>query len=83
MRSVFTSNWHCRKYRWCRDPNLVSLPAMVDCSPQKSDPRPWFALLLGTYVTCGLAFFGFGRTPWQIALVVSTAVAADSRWHLP
>lgn len=41
------------------------------------DPRPWFALLLGTYVLCGLGFLGFARTPWQAALVVATAVAAD------
>ena len=46
-------------------------------SSPKSDPRPWFALLLGIYVVCGLAFFGFGRTPWQVALTIGTAVAAD------
>ncbi|MCW1922296.1 FG-GAP-like repeat-containing protein [Luteolibacter arcticus] len=44
---------------------------------QKTDPRPWFALLLGSYVICGLAFLGFGRTPGQAASVVITAVVAD------
>ncbi len=47
------------------------------------DPRPWFALLLGTYVVCGLTFLGFGRTPWQAGLTVATACAADfllNRW---
>lgn len=43
----------------------------------KGDPRPWFALLLGTYVICGLTFLGFGRTPWQVALVITTALLAD------
>ena len=43
----------------------------------KNDPRPWFALLLGTYVLCGLVFLGFGRTPWQVALTVGTAAVAD------
>jgi hypothetical protein len=43
----------------------------------KGDPRPWFALLLGGYVVCGLSFFGFGRTPWQVGLTVVTAVVAD------
>ena len=46
-------------------------------SLKNSDPRPWFALLLGCYVVCGLVFLGFGRTPWQVALTVVTAVAAD------
>jgi enediyne biosynthesis protein E4 len=50
---------------------------MNDPSSPKSDPRPWFALLLGAYVVCGLAFFGFGRTPWQVALTIATAVLAD------
>jgi hypothetical protein len=50
---------------------------MDDGLPRKSDPRPWFALLLGGYVLCGLAFLGFGRTPGQAALVVVTAVVAD------
>ena len=50
---------------------------MADSLSFKNDPRPWFAILLGAYVICGLAFFGFGRTPWQIALVVGTSVAAD------
>ena len=45
--------------------------------PRKSDPRPWFALLLGTYLVCGMAFLGFARTPWQVALVIGTAVTAD------
>lgn len=53
------------------------LVAMNEPSAPKGDPRPWFALLLGTYVVCGLAFLGFGRTPWQAALTVGTAVAAD------
>lgn len=44
---------------------------------RKSDPRPWFALLLGTYLVCGMVFLGFARTPWQVALVISTAVTAD------
>jgi enediyne biosynthesis protein E4 len=44
---------------------------------RKGDPRPWFALLLGTYVVFGLTFLGFGRTPWQVALMISTAVMAD------
>ena len=48
------------------------------CTPStKADPRPWFALLLALYVICGLTVFGFGRSPWQIALVVGTAVVAD------
>ncbi len=51
---------------------------MIHISPLKADPRPWFALLLASYVICGLAFFGFGRSPWQIALVVGRAVAADN-----
>ena len=50
---------------------------MLRISPIKADPRPWFALLLFSYVICGLTCFGFGRTPWQIALVVGTAVVAD------
>lgn len=37
------------------------LPAMHDKISLKSDPRQWFALLLGTYVVCGLTFLGFGR----------------------
>ena len=41
------------------------------------DPRPWFAALLGTYLVCGLVFLGFARTPWQVVMVVGTAVAAD------
>ena len=44
---------------------------------RKGDPRPWFALLLGSYLVCGMVFLGFGRTPWQVALVVTTAVTAD------
>ncbi len=44
---------------------------------RKSDPRPWFALLLGTYLVCGMVFLGFGRTPWQVALVITTSVTAD------
>ncbi len=55
---------------------LILIPMNAPSSP-KSDPRPWFALLLGIYVVCGLAFFGFGRTPWQVALTIGTAVAAD------
>jgi len=42
------------------------------------DPRPWFALLLGSYLILGLTVFGFGRTPWQVFLTVATAVAADA-----
>ena len=55
---------------------LILITMNAPSSP-KSDPRPWFALLLGIYVVCGLAFFGFGRTPWQVALTIGTAVAAD------
>ena len=43
----------------------------------KGDPRPWFALLLGGYLVCGLGFMGFGRSPWQAVMVVATAVIAD------
>ena len=50
---------------------------MKEPSTSKNDARPWFALLLGTYVACGLTFLGFGRTPWQVVLIVATAVAAD------
>jgi hypothetical protein len=53
------------------------LPPMFVSVFRTGDPRPWFALLLGTYVVCGLAFLGFGRTPWQVALTVTTAIAAD------
>jgi hypothetical protein len=41
------------------------------------DPRPWFAALLGAYLVCGLVFLGFARTPWQVVMVVGTAVVAD------
>ena len=44
---------------------------------RKGDPRPWFALLLGSYLVCGMVFLGFARTPWQVALVIGTAVTAD------
>jgi len=47
----------------------------------KGDPRPWFALLLGGYVVCGLSFLGFGRTPWQVGLTVMTAFVADFLLH--
>jgi hypothetical protein len=43
----------------------------------RGDPRPWFALLLGCYLLCGMVFMGFGRTPWQVLLTVATAVIAD------
>ena len=46
-------------------------------TPRIKDPRPWFALLLGSYVICGLAFLGFGRTPWQAGLTVATAMVVD------
>lgn len=46
--------------------------------PKASDPRPWFALLLGVYLACGLGFLGFGRSPWQALLTIATAVAADA-----
>ena len=50
----------------------------VDGENEKGvDPRPWFAGLLGMYLVCGLAFLGFGRTPWQAAMVVVTAAVAD------
>jgi hypothetical protein len=51
--------------------------AMESNFSRKSDPRPWFALLLATYLVCGMLFLGFARTPWQVALVISTAVTAD------
>ena len=54
------------KYDWWSGRDPVSLTAMADRSLIKGDPRPWFALLLGSYVVCGLSFFGFCRTPWQI-----------------
>ena len=65
------------KYGWSNYLHPLSLPAMIRISPLKADPRPWFAALLALYVLCGLTFFGFGRSPWQIALVVGTAVGAD------
>jgi len=57
----------------------------LDDSPQHpetvalrtSDPRPWFSLLLGTYLVFGIAFLGFARTPWQVALVIGTTVLVD------
>ncbi len=44
---------------------------------KRGDPRPWFAALLGAYLVCGLVFLGFARTPWQVVMVVGTAVLAD------
>lgn len=55
----------------------VSIPAVLKNDLLKGDPRPWFALLLGSYVICGISFFGFGRTPWQVVLTILTAVSAD------
>ena len=53
------------------------IPGMSVIRHGDHDPRPWFALLVGVYVACGLTVLGFGRSPWQVFLIISTALAAD------
>lgn len=62
---------------WREFCGLFTVMGMNLSVARHGDPRPWFALLLGVYVLCGLGFLGFGRTPWQAGLTVATAVAAD------
>src|SRR5512142_573368 len=45
--------------------------------PRWNDPRLPFAALLTLYGVLGFTFFGFNRSPWQMATIVVTGSALD------
>ena len=49
--------------------------------PAKNDPRLPVLLLQFTFVFCGITFWGFNRTPAQVALILSVCVALDCTLH--
>ena len=49
--------------------------------PSRQDPR-WAVLLLQlTFLAFGILFWGFNRSPWQIAAIVATSVLTDLTLH--
>jgi len=49
--------------------------------PSLSDPRLPFVLILIAYVTLGVTFLGFNRTPMQVLLMTGAAMGLDAVLH--
>ena len=62
---------------------LTSLFAMIafDRLPAKNDPRLPVLLLQATFVTCGITFWGFNRSPAQVGLILLICVTLDCLLH--
>lgn len=55
----------------------LSLPKI----PNRHDPR-WAVLGLQlTFLICGILFWGFNRSPWQILTIVGTSIVLDMLLH--
>ena len=66
------------------NPLLLTAPfAMIafDRLPAKNDPRLPVLLLQATFVTCGITFWGFNRSPAQVGLILLICVTLDCLLH--
>ena len=52
-----------------------------DRLPAKNDPRLPVLLLQATFVTCGITFWGFNRSPAQVGLILLICVTLDCLLH--